>query len=615
MKSIRLFPLLSILLIALSAGCSNDTDSPRKDDEPAAPAFDLTVRNITRTSANITIKPQDKQMSYISFVAQQEFLDENGLDTDEALFDYDMEQIANYIHNFGGDLSDFLLTGDLIDWAYTDATGSTDYVAYVYGIDPLTEERLTDICYCEFRTPDLEMVEASFGVEAKAYGPIVELTITPEGYHGPYYFTLIEASALEPEASLFDVCHDHFAEVVSYYQAVYYYTLDDVLQSVCSRGTGRFRLELKPGTDYIACAYAVNDQAEVCSEPSSAEVTTGTVVASDNEIAIVVSNITATSARITVKPSNEDTYAAGVVKSSAIEGMTDEQIMEYLAAANPSTLTGSFWQELQLESQTEYTVYAFGYLAGTVTTELFRNDFKTLVAEEGTATFRLEYAYYDVAEVAALYPEWEHYHESGYEVMLLATAISDSPEYYYTINDPSIFEGASDDNVRNWLMTYGLSNKTITLFTWYDVTKFAGGFAVDDNGNRGPLWRDEIILSKEGVSDMGSFVNPQSRSVRSAAETDAAETVPEILFFGQPAAGAGQKAPACTGGAPVDHRPAPVELPEKRETRAKSPGILQRMRREIAVLSDPHRPIPQGDRPFCPTEKRTFAPGKSAVYV
>ena len=171
MKSIRLFPLLSILLIALSAGCSNDTDSPRKDDEPAAPAFDLSVRNITRTSANITIKPQDKQMSYISFVAQQNFLDENGLNTDEALFDYDMEQIANYIYNFGGDLSDFLLTGDLIDWAYTDATGSTDYVAYVYGIDPLTEERLTDICYCEFRTPDLEMVEASFGVEAKAYGP------------------------------------------------------------------------------------------------------------------------------------------------------------------------------------------------------------------------------------------------------------------------------------------------------------------------------------------------------------------------------------------------------------------------------------------------------------
>ena len=29
-------------------------------------------------------------MSYISFVAQQNFLDENGLNTDEALFDYDM---------------------------------------------------------------------------------------------------------------------------------------------------------------------------------------------------------------------------------------------------------------------------------------------------------------------------------------------------------------------------------------------------------------------------------------------------------------------------------------------------------------------------------------------
>ena len=263
MKSIRLFPLLSILLIALSAGCSNDTDSPRKDDEPAAPAFDLSVRNITRTSASITIKPQDKQMSYISFVAQQEFLDENGLDTDEALFDYDMEQIANYIYyNSGSNLSDFLLTGDLIDWAYTDATGSTDYVAYVYGIDPLTEERLTDICYCEFRTSDLEMVEASFGVEAKAYGPIVELTITPEGYHGPYYFTLIEASALEPEALLFDVCHDHFAGVVSYYQNTCYYTLDDVLQSVCSRGTARFRLELKPETDYVVYAvgwYAPGD--------------------------------------------------------------------------------------------------------------------------------------------------------------------------------------------------------------------------------------------------------------------------------------------------------------------------------------------------------------------
>ena len=223
----------------------------------------------------------------------------------------------------------------------------------------------------------------------------------------------------------------------------------------------------------------------------------------------------------------------------------------------------------------EYNVYAFGYLAGTVTTELFRNDFKTLVAEEGTATFRLEYAYYDVAEVAALYPEWESYQEK-YEVMLIATAISDSPEYYYTINDPSIFEGASDDNVRNWLMDFGLSFKSSVFFTWYDVTKFAGGFAVDDNGNRGPLWKEEIILSKEGVSDMGSFVNPQSRSVRCAAVTDAAETVPEILFFGQPAAGAGQKAPACTGGAPVDHRPVPVKLPEKRETRAKSPGILQR---------------------------------------
>ena len=119
-----------------------------------------------------------------------------------------------------------------------------------------------------------------------------------------------------------------------------------------------------------------------------------------------------------------------------------------------------------LTPETEYSVCAFGQVAGLATTGLFRTDFITTEAEIGNATIEVVFdEYYDMAASLdvlneidpSLASEIESYISQGLEVLLPCYAVTepaDAEFYYYGLYsyDESMFEQYNDNDIINTLM-------------------------------------------------------------------------------------------------------------------------------------------------------------------
>lgn len=497
--------------------------------EPAP--FVINVKEVNPTSFVVDIIPEDKEMAWISFSTTQEYLDEYGLTTDDALFEDDL----NYM---GADVEYYASYGDAIDANYVGVTPNTDIVLYVYGIDLNTLERLTDIIYARFTTPEVPKVEADFDITTTVDGPSVTAHVTPQGYDGYYYVEAYETASLDPSVSLYDLCYSNFMSLVSFYQ-MFGMSADDVLAALCYQGETAWNFALSPSTDYTIVAYAVSNEAVPNSDPVSVEVTSGPLEPSDNQLTVTVTEVGARVATVNVSTTNDDPYGIYVVPSSELaEFTTDNEIMEYLLYwYYPTETTGDFSQSITgLTPETEYSVCAFGQVAGLATTGLFRTDFITTEAEIGNATIEVVFdEYYDMAASLdvlneidpSLASEIESYISQGLEVLLPCYAVTepaDAEFYYYGLYsyDESMFEQYTDNDIINTLMMdYPADPSTLYVLNYGEPLIFLG-VALDANGNPGPLFKGEpFTLTPEEAADPEGLWDlfGASASTKSSAQT------------------------------------------------------------------------------------------------
>lgn len=143
-------------------------------------------------------------------------------------------------------------------------------------------------------------------------------------------------------------------------------------------GEQDIEFSLSPETEYAAVAMAASLQGIVFSEVSTAEFKTNKANLSDNKISIDVEIIDSYTYWFKISTTNSDPYTWGCQPSSKYEGMSDEEMLEYLLQdpfIGLNVRSGDVESNMGATPGNTYTLHAFGYANGTATTDLKRVEF------------------------------------------------------------------------------------------------------------------------------------------------------------------------------------------------------------------------------------------------
>lgn len=488
-------------------------------EEPVVPEeFTVTIKNIDYLSANADITPEDKEMYYVFFYVDAEYA--NQYPDDDELFAADMEFFKQVSEMYQESLTEtilyYSLKGDTIDYQISSLYPSSDYVAYVYGIDPESTKRLTDITRIDFSTLEVEMKEFSFEFDTKINGPKVDITITPEKNDEYYRIELFKEEYFK-DVDIDEETFDSWMEFISWY-LMYGYTSEDLLKSLCVKGEQVVSKDLTAETEYIVIAFAVNEDALKCSEAAYKTFQTGSVEKSDNEISISMPSVGSRRATVSVETTNDDPYALVIMGTEFIEKFTtDEEIAQYCieySRINPRS--GDISNEIisNLQPENEYSLIAFGYYGKVMTTEkITRLDFTTREARESNVSTIVEWdGHYDSQAVAELDERWEGYADDNQCLMPVysKTVPEGQGTVYHKFYTAETFENSAytDETIADELIRFGTKDSFSVMVIPYNTEMIVAAIAMDNDGDYGKVWKSEkFTLTKDKVSDPQEFLD------------------------------------------------------------------------------------------------------------
>lgn len=488
-------------------------------EEPVVPKdFTVTIKDIDYLSAYADVTPENQDMYYIIFCVDSEYASQ--YPTDDELFAADMEFFKLVSEMYQESLTEtilyYALKGETIDYQLTSLYPSSDYMAYVYGIDPESTERLTDITRVNFSTLEVEMKDFGFEFETKINGPKADITITPEKDDEYYRIELFKEEYFK-DVDIDEETFNSWMELISYY-LMYGYSPEDLLNALCVKGIQTVSKELTAETEYITIAFAVNSDAMKCSEAEYEIFKTGSIEKSENKISVSMPSVGSRRATVSVETTNDDPYALVIMGTEFIEKFTtDEEIAQYCieySRINPRS--GDISNEIisNLQPENEYSLIAFGYYGKVMTTEkITRLDFTTREARESNVSTIVEWdGHYDSQAVAELDERWEGYADDNQCLMPVysKTVPEGQGTVYYkfytaeTLEDPTY----TDDNITNELIRFGSKDSFSIIVAPYDTEMVVAAIAMDNDGDYGKLWKSEkFTLKKDEVSDPQEFLD------------------------------------------------------------------------------------------------------------
>lgn len=224
---------------------------------------------------------------------------------------------------------------------------------------------------------------------------------TEEGYHIPFTLKVYDITSVSAtvEVEPYDTDAPYYMDIITatdFAQAQKYgfddymtYLLEtmeantgkgrqEVIEMISSYGNDGFILtSLTPETEYVAVAVGLSETGMTCTEVVYETFATLEPVVSANAIEVSASDITATAATINVTTSNEDPYVLAIEPSNCIYGLTGEELADYIIQSNIAwgglaqmTYTGNQQIEYEGKSGWKYSVIAFGYEDGAVTSDV-----------------------------------------------------------------------------------------------------------------------------------------------------------------------------------------------------------------------------------------------------
>lgn len=477
------------------------------------PAFTLELVDTKVVSFIQKTVPKDPEMKYFINVIEKNVMD--GIASDEELLEYDRQYFQQLADVSGITveqvLGRLLRNGEETRQA-NNLKPSTDYVWYVYGLNEKAEP-LTKVYKKEVVTGAFDFNnDCDFDITVTVDVLDVLTHVKPSDPEQLYYYGATIGDETDEEMLIRAQAYiDAYTFAVMYGPNGNTAPIEDIVRSILPSGEQSFPATYdEQEKDGRVMIYAVDAQGHVVSEAHTEEFRTGTVSLSDNEISIEVPVIEVRSASFVVTATNDDPYVVFFDETAAWQGLSDAEIIEKaLETADLSEGSGlSSGKMKNLIRNTDYSVFAFGYEGGQVTTGLSRCDFTTLDAIVSDVTCELPVEkYFNGDDVAAAYPDLDW--TAGMAVIPVEPVVSDGAvKYYYHIWDAAWAdkEAYHDDLIISWLLAGGMSQSQMTFYTAFDEPRCVIAVAVDADGNFGPVYRQAITFTKEGCSPVDEFV-------------------------------------------------------------------------------------------------------------
>lgn len=495
------------------------------------PVFDITIELITQTTAKYSVVPGDKDQTYVSMLVEKNYFD--SYQSDEEYFQDDLKYIKEMAESFGVSLEEYLTNtlsrGDLLVKNMTGLLPGTEYYVYAYGMT-VSGERTTDIYKEQFATVSVPKIDVTFTINSSLTGPLCDLSVIPSDKEQRYVIGMYASDGVSDADAAVKMYQQYILDMIAVYE-VMGMSPEEVVAGMSVIGETSRTYELEENRGYIVFAASCTDNGLINSDPASETFTTGTVQPSDNVITFEVTDLEAHQATVNIKTTNKDPYVIYLAKSDLFEGKSDDEIIKYIKSAEgieEYVRRGDVAVDAaELEDETGYTIYAFGYVIGKVNTGLFSASFTTKSAVPADIEFVVEHSkYFDGTEVEELYPE-DYSGASGLAVLPITVNTEGDPadKYYYYIYEGDLTSDIilTDKEAIAALFEDGISESPVSFFLPYDDESTLLAFAVGTDGNYSKVYREKIVLSRDGVSPIDEFRPYQ------ASESEAIE-IPEMQF-------------------------------------------------------------------------------------
>ena len=398
-----------------------------KQAEFDAITFELEVTANSSTSCSTLIKPSNEDYAYIAYMAEVDYFLSAQITTAEELFQDDYDYYMAFAKQWEAPLlKEFFLMNYIayqgeysIEW--TGMVPDKEYVLYVYAIE-FNEANddywmASPVTYQMVTLESGELTEVDFNVDVDINGPNATYHIAPQNWEGHYYLTIYEEgdymyrnTPADSDYSklISSVWLDMMAELMASG-----YAPNQIIELVCLQGDEEYSETLKGDTNYALVIYAVDmvdGMPQVVSKPQIKNFTTEAIGASDMTLDIKVENKYVRVADVTVTPSTNEYYTVAIVPFSEVPESSNAEIIDWL---NDNFAMDSYHGEIfshlnTLQPETSYSILAYGYYGGVVTTDLFRYDFTTDAESEcENGVVRVDYdGPYSLAELEAYDPDY-----------------------------------------------------------------------------------------------------------------------------------------------------------------------------------------------------------------
>lgn len=483
--------------------------------------FQMDITNKTTTTCTSKVIPSDPETPYIIYMAELDYFYNMGIATAEDLFIDDYNYFMGMAEQYDvALLEEFLLMNQIafkgesvISW--TNMTPDKEYVLYAYAIeindDNSDYSLASPIAYTMFSLSSSELSEVEFDVQIEVNGPEATYNIKPINYDGKYYLDIFEEGdyMYRSEGTVLDqsyartIANTWMSMISVYMQSGY--TPEQLLEIMCLQGEETYSEVRKSATNYAMVIYAiemVDGLPQVASMPQLINFSTEAVEASDMTLDIQVENNYVRVADITVTPSTDEPYTIALVAKEEVPTGTDQEITSWLLDNfDMSLYRGSIFSHVNsLKPQSEYSILAFGYYGGTITTELFRLDFTT--EAEGECQNSIVDVRWDgpfsLMELETRFPD-KYYNYSMFESMGWYAMWSEietaepTQDAFFTIYraDRYTFEG--QEAIFNDLVTYTTAQKKL-LTGESGVLYVMCAVIMDYKGNYSPMWVSEPFM-------------------------------------------------------------------------------------------------------------------------
>ena len=481
--------------------------------------FELELTESTSTSCTTLVKPSNDNYAYIAYMAEVDYFLTANITTAEELFQDDYNYYMAFAEQYNVPyLYEFFLANYIayegeqsIQW--TGMMPDKEYVLYVYAIE--FNEANNDyymaspITYQLVTLSGENLSEVTFDVDVDVNGPNVSYTINPENWDGRYYLTVYEQGDYlyrdtPADEDYSKLISSVWLDMMSQLMASGY-SVDQLMQLMCLQGPESYSELLKGSTNYALVIYAVDmvdGLPQVVSVPQIVNFTTGEVGASSMVIDIKLENKYVRVADVIITPSTNDPYTVAIVAKNEVPDKSDEEIIEWL---HNSFYMESYQGEIRshinsFKPETEYSILAYGYYGGVVTTELFRLDFVTDAESEcENSVLRVDFnGPYSLLELELYDPDY-FYNYGMFESMgwyaMWAEIFTEKPsqDLFYCIYSAQEIAVYGEQEIFEDLVSYACG-PTQLLTGQNDMLYVMCAVTMDYRGNFSDMWMSEPFM-------------------------------------------------------------------------------------------------------------------------